>query len=156
MRRYEQIEIKIDHSKMTAVELKEIMDKITAGEIELVYSKEKDGKINGWCKDGKYALEKCKAGKLDITARFPKVYNEKGELVTKEMLKNTDLTKLKTAQEVAEMLAEKELQAEKEQLIAKLSDPAFTKAMIEKEYGISAKLTKDKMIEEVIKLVYGA
>lgn len=156
MRRYEHTAIKIDHSKMTATELKELMDKITIGEIELVYSKEKDGKVNGWCKDEKYALEKCKAGKLDITDRFPKVYDEDGDLVTKETLKDTDLTKLKTAHEVAALNAEKELQKEKDALIAKLSDPAFTKAMIEKEYGISAKLTKDKMIEEVIKLVYGA
>jgi hypothetical protein len=155
MERYKHTAIKVDHSKMTVTELKELMDKVANADIEIIYSKEKDGKVDGWCKDEKYALEKCKAGKLDITDRFPKVYNEKGDLVTKETLKDTDLAKLKTAQEVAEMLVTKQLRAEMDELIAKLSDPAFTKAMIEKEYGVSAKLTKDKMIEEVIKLVYG-
>jgi hypothetical protein len=155
MERSRHTAIKVYHSKMNVTDLKEFMDKIAIGDIEIVYSKEKDGKVDGWCKDEKYALEKCKAGKLDITDRFPKVYNDKGDLVTKKTLKDTDLAKLKNAQEVAEINAQKELQKEKDELIAKLSDPAFTKAMIEKEYGVSAKLTKDKMIEEVIKLVYG-
>jgi hypothetical protein len=153
MERYNHVAIKVEHSKMTVTELKELMDKIAIGDIEIVYSKEKDGKVDGWCKDEKYALEKCKAGKLDITDRFPKVYDENGNLVTKETLKDTDLTKLKSAQEVAEILAEKQLQVEKDALIAKLN--GMTKAEIEKEYGVSSKLTKDKMIEEVIKLVYG-
>lgn len=146
MERYKETEIVVDHNKMTSTELKELMDKVANKEIELVPNNE--GKVKGWCKDKSYALEKTKAGKMEITARFPEIYNEKCEQVTPKNLKDTDLAKTKTPQEVAQIKAEEAKAKEIEKFAKELE--GMTKAELEKEYGVSQKQTKDKMIADII------
>ena len=148
------VKTKAEFSNLTQAQKARLVDLMESRDLELVSNKE--GVLASWAEtetaENEF-LTLAKAGNAEIVSRFPVRFTADGEPVTKDNIKDTDLATVKTASEIASVLAEKELQKEKDELVARLN--AMTKAEIEKEYGVSSKLTKDKMILEVLKLVYG-
>ncbi len=152
MKRFEATEIKIKLADFSAEELQILMQKIMERKMEFAYSKIK-GELIGWSKDDDlYVLEKAKAGKVEITKNFPQVYDKNGDLVTPETLKKTDLKKLKTKEEMAGIKRAEQREAQIQEMREELNSK--TKAELEKEHGVSSKLTKDKMIDEIIEQLF--
>jgi len=115
------------------------------------------GKIVVWTKsdDTKIKmLTMVKAGKGNVRRNFPNFYDKEGNKVTEKNLKDKKIADLITPQEASTIIAEKNRQEATESLKAKLT--GMNKTEIEKEYGVSKKLTKDGMIKAVIEKIYGA
>ena len=115
------------------------------------------GKVVVWTKsdDTKIKmLTMVKAGKGNVRRNFPNFYDKEGNKVTEKNLKDKKIADLITPQEASTIIAEKNRQEATESLKAKLT--GMNKTEIEKEYGVSKKLTKDGMIEAVIEKIYGA
>jgi len=110
------------------------------------------GKMIVWTKDPatqKKMLELIKINKGKVTKNFPNFYDKDGEKVTEKNLPQKNVEEILTSSEASSILENKT----KAELIVTLT--AMTNADIEKEYGVSAKLTKDKMILAVIEKLYG-
>jgi len=111
------------------------------------------GKMIVWTKDPdtqKKMLELVKSNKGKVQQNFPNFYDKDGEKVTEKNLPQKNVEEMLTSSEASSILENKA----KAELIVTLT--AMTKPEIEKEYGVSAKLTKDKMILAVIEKLYGA
>jgi len=123
-----------------------LYDLETLGDIEVV----KEGVVWAHTRAGEDTLiDLHKAGKAEFQRkRYPKRYDKDGNEIPEDKLKDYSAKDTKTVDEVKDIIAQKQ----KDKAIADLTKKlkAMTKAEIEKEYGVSSKLTKDKMIEAVI------
>ena len=115
------------------------------------------GKMIVWTKDPdtqKKMLELVKSNKGKVQQNFPNFYDKDGEKVTEKNLPQKNVEEMLTSSEASSILENKTKAESIKILKALLSE--MTKPEIEKEYGVSAKLTKDKMILAVIEKLYGA
>ena len=117
------------------------------------------GKMIVWTKDPatqKKMLELIKINKGKVTKNFPNFYDKDGEKVTEKNLKDKVVKDLITPTQASAIIAEKNRQEAILELRVKLEATSFTKAMIEKEYGVSTKVgIKEDMILAVIEKLYG-
>ena len=158
MNRINAMETEVESDKLTKTEKTALFDVLSDEEKGNVVNQK--GKIVVWTKDNdtqKKMLTMVKAGKGNVRRNFPNFYDKEGNRVTEKNLKNKKIADLITPQEASTIIAEKNKQEAILALRAKLEATSFTKAMIEKEYGISIKVgTKEDMILAVIEKLYGA
>ena len=155
MNRINAMETEVESDKLTKTEKTALFDVLSDEEKGNVVNQK--GKIVVWTKsdDTKIKmLTMVKAGKGNVRRNFPNFYDKEGNKVTEKNLKDKKIADLITPQEASTIIAEKNRQEATESLKAKLT--GMNKTEIEKEYGVSKKLTKDGMIEAVIEKLYGA
>jgi len=155
MNRINAMETEVESDKLTKTEKTALFDVLSDEEKGNVVNQK--GKIVVWTKsdDTKIKmLTMVKAGKGNVRRNFPNFYDKEGNKVTEKNLKDKKIADLITPQEASTIIAEKNRQEATESLKAKLT--GMNKTEIEKEYGVSKKLTKDGMIKAVIEKLYGA
>jgi len=155
MNRINAMETEVESDKLTKTEKTALFDVLSDEEKGNVVNQK--GKIVVWTKsdDTKIKmLTMVKAGKGNVRRNFPNFYDKEGNKVTEKNLKDKKIADLITPQEASTIIAEKNRQEATESLKAKLT--GMNKTEIEKEYGVSKKLTKDGMIKAVIEKIYGA
>lgn len=149
------METEVESDKLTKTEKTALFDILSDEEKGNVVNQK--GKIVVWTKNPatqKKMLGLVKGTKGKVTRNFPNLYNKKGDKLTEKNIKDTKVSDMITPQEASAIIAEKNRQKATESLKAKLT--GMNKTEIEKEYGVSKKLTKDGMIEAVIEKIYGA
>ena len=124
----------------------------TDGDFAYILLKLKDqrGGYNKFTKEQvKFILEVTQGEIIDREIEEVEDLDKDGEKVTEKNLPQKNVEEILTSSEASSILENKT----KAELIVTLT--AMTNADIEKEYGVSAKLTKDKMILAVIEKLYG-
>ena len=157
MNRITAMETEVESDKLTKTEKTALFDVLSDEEKGNVVNQK--GKIVVWTKsdDTKIKmLTMIKDGKGTVRRNFPNFYDKEGNKLTQDNLKDKVVKDLITPTQASAIIAEKNRQEAILELRVKLEATSFTKAMIEKEYGVSTKVgIKEDMILAVIEKLYG-